>query len=100
MTMRSRSGVRVSVAAAWIVAAATSASLGVACRDIVTDDVVDAEAELCGRLDACGLAGCDEVRDFFLTDDPDGNDLLLGLFEGQRCADGCGDAPIWSEVVD
>ena len=98
MTMRSRSRVRVSVAAAWIVAAATSASLGVACRDIVTDDVVDAEAELCGRLDACGLAGCDEVRDFFLTDDPDGNDLLLGLFEGQRCADGCGDAPICLDV--
>lgn len=85
---------RPSLIGAWLVAAAVTAALGTACRDIVTDDVTDAEAELCGRLDACGLDGCPQVRSFFAAATAVDADALLTKFAEERCADGCGDAPI------
>lgn len=81
--------------AAWLLVAGCAALLGVSCRELVTDDVVDAEGTYCDRLDACGLSGCDDVRRFFASE-VDGPlvDEFLRVFAAEDCETGCGPAPI------
>jgi hypothetical protein len=82
--------------AAWTLAMAATALLGSACRDLVTDDVVDAAEALCARLQACGLSGCPEVRGFLgdAEDDAARVDDFLRVFAEEECDSGCGSAPI------
>jgi hypothetical protein len=81
--------------AAWLVLASATALLGASCREMITDDVVDAEATYCDRLAACGLSGCEDVRGFFDAEE-EGElvDAFLRVFAAEDCETGCGAAPI------
>ncbi len=83
---------------AWVVALATAGLLGAACRDIVTDDVVDAQGALCDRLRACDLEGCREVTRFFETSEGKEVDAYLREFAAQGCDQGCGAAPLCIDI--
>lgn len=90
----SRRGSVAAARAAWLLVSAASALIAGACRDLVTDDVVDAETQLCGRLEACAIPGCDRVETFFASARDDRVDVLLATFEAFGCDAGCADAPI------
>jgi hypothetical protein len=79
---------------AWPLAAAACALLAGACRDLVTDEVIDAEARLCAQLTACDIDGCGDVSTFFASGDDPSVDMFLGEFVARGCDGGCGDAPL------
>lgn len=94
-TLRASSSVRaVRVVAGAIVVLGITTSV-VACRDVVTDDVVDVSSTLCDTLAACGLAvGCDPVGRYFDEASPTEVDDFLRYFGDVGCEEGCGLAPL------
>lgn len=77
---------------AYGVAASGALALVASCRDVVTDDVVDAQAALCGTLKSCGVTkrACARVEAFFAGEDVDAFDSYLAFYQEWDCGEGCG----------
>jgi hypothetical protein len=78
--------------------AMTLATVGLAasCRDMITDDVIDAEAALCGSFEACevGSRACERVTTFFDSDSEPEFEDYLGYYQEWRCGSGCGSVEV------
>jgi len=87
---------RGSRAAALLVAVGSFAAAAASCRDIVTNDVVDAEAALCDGFEACGLAAraCRRVETFFEQNDEATWESYLAYYQLWDCGEGCGSVDI------
>lgn len=92
---RDRSAIRRPRRAAQFLASAVVLGCGTlvaACRDMITDDVVDAEAALCDTISACGVEGdsCDRLQRFFEKNGEDEWDEYLAHYIEWSCGGGCG----------